>query len=170
MINMIGILKYAETELPELLRDRDGWNTKLVDYTKPIVWRIWRDFPIGNKNFRLYGHKIFPCVDPFIHKHPWASAIKVVKVGGLYEMGIGYGETEPPMACTIQVPDNFYYEMVHPLGWHYVKVIGGPSLSWMLTAPPWEGAKKTCNVEQQPLSNVQREQLFEELSLAMWPN
>ena len=167
-MNMINLLKYAETELPELLLDKDGWNSKLVDYTEPVVWRIWRDFPIGNKNFRLYGHMIWPSTKPFFHKHPWESAIKVLKVGGYYEMGIGYGETEPPIACTIQVPGNFYYEMVHPLGWHYVKVTGGPSLSIMLTGPPDLSAKKTCSVEQKPLSPTQRDQMFQQLGYHIW--
>jgi hypothetical protein len=58
---------------------------------------------------------------------------------GEYEMAVGFGagiET-PPVAALMIARGDFRYEMTHPDGWHYVRPMGGPTLSLMVTGKPW---------------------------------
>jgi hypothetical protein len=139
---MLDVLHRVESLLPALVTDRVGWSSKLIDYTPPVVWRLYRDLAVDGVTYRVYLHRIFACEEAFYHPHPWPSAIRVLPMpNAVYEMGVGYGTgAPPPLAATLRVRDGFEYEMVDRGGWHYVKVVGAPSVSVMVTGPVWDGA------------------------------
>ena len=132
---MIEKLKQIEDKLLlELLSKEENWKTLLIDYHPPLVERLWTQ--IGN--YRIYLHFIHECEqkDALFHPHPWPSAIHVIH--GAYEMGIGFGETEPEKMCTIFVPNGgMYYDMTHIDGWHYVRPVKSVCSTVMLTGEPW---------------------------------
>jgi hypothetical protein len=158
---MLKLLALAEKELPALLEQPALWNTLYVDYHPPLVERAWT--PWGEH--RLYLHRIHPCQvgESLFHPHPWPQAAKVLS--GEYEMAVGYGtdhDNPPPYAATLLIKAGTAYEMVDPDGWHYVRPIGTPSLSIMITGKPWKttSATKTEKPELKPLSEKLKTQLL----------
>jgi hypothetical protein len=156
--SMLGYLHEAERALPQLLEDESAWHSVYVDYDFPIVERLW--YPWGN--FRISLHKIHPCEtsDALFHPHPWPSAIKILD--GNYEMGVGYGngENKPPVAAKIIMGVGSEYEMSDPDGWHYVRPIGGPSISLMITGLPWGRPSPKSEKQLNPLHEVQKKELL----------
>ena len=159
---LLDVLQRVERHLPELLRDDARWTSLDVAYEPPRVERLWCPFEDGA--FRIYLHRIHPCERALFHPHPWPSAIKILS--GVYEMGIGYSpsEDDPPEVATVLLTAGSSYEMIHPDGWHYVRPLGSPSLSLMVTGVPWEthaGTKRPApGVVLQPLSAVARTELL----------
>lgn len=151
---MLDVLHRVEDDLPDLLREGvDAWQSLDINYEPPRVQRLWRSYScegVGpariatGESVRIYLHRIFPCAQALYHPHPWPSAIRIIT--GRYEMGLGFSETyqlpnimraDREVARVILGPGN-QYEMVNPAGWHYVKALGEPSLSVMVTLRPWE--------------------------------
>jgi hypothetical protein len=135
---VLEVLEDVERDLPQLLGEGHaaGWQSVFVDYHPPYVERLWRPWIHG---FRISLHRIYPCatIESLFHPHPWPQAVRVLD--GNYEMGVGYGKGDipPPIAQKIIVRGGFSYEMTDPDGWHYVRPIGTPSLSLMVTGMPW---------------------------------
>jgi hypothetical protein len=160
----LTILQEAKARLPELLRDSDGWHSLDVDYEPPRVQRLWRPIDETHPGHRLYLHWIAPCEKALYHPHPWPSAIEIVF--GTYEMGVGYGTSaeDPQEAATVILAAGSSYEMVEPNGWHYVRPLRVPSLSLMVTGPPWAnrhpGLKSPQGKQLQPLSEEAKRNLL----------
>lgn len=135
---MLATLAAAEAELPALLEDAAAWNSLHIDYHPPVVERMWRPW----RDVRVSLHRIHPCApgEALLHPHPWPSAILVVS--GTYEMGVTYGAgtLAPPLASKVVLAPGSRYEMIDPDGWHYVRPLGAPSLSLMVTGKPWSRA------------------------------
>jgi hypothetical protein len=133
---MLDVLEAAERELPALLRDEGGWNSVYIDYHPPTVERLWRKWGA----YRIYLHRIHPCPrgEALFHPHPWPSAMRILS--GEYEMAVGYGKGEqaPPIAALMIAAGDFRYEMTDPDAWHYVRPIGAPAMTLMVTGPPWD--------------------------------
>lgn len=133
---MLEVLARVEGELPQLLLDEAGWQSVDVDYHPPRVERLWRRWG----DHRVYLHRIHPCgrEDALFHPHPWPSAMRVLE--GEYEMAVGFGAgtTLPPVAALMVTRGDFRYEMTHPDAWHYVRPLGAPTLSVMVTGRPWD--------------------------------
>jgi hypothetical protein len=83
-------------------------------------------------------------------------------LAGEYEMAVGYGRGDrtPPVAALLIAAGDFRYEMTQPDAWHYVRPIGGPTLSVMVTGKPWERWSPRSEKPLEPLSAEQREQLL----------
>lgn len=132
---MLEVLARVELELPALLLAEAGWSGLFIDYHPPTVERLWR--PWGD--YRVSLHRILPCAREaaLFHPHPWPSAMRIIE--GEYEMAVGYGpgDEPPPIAARMIVRGEFRYEMTHPDAWHYVRPIGGPTWSLMVTGKPW---------------------------------
>lgn len=132
---MLKLLHEAENFLPEWLSDESSWQTVLVNYHPPVVERVWRQW---GEN-RVYLHRIFPCKreEALFHPHPWPSAMMILS--GTYEMAFGFGSglVLPPVATMINLSAGDTYEMVHPDSWHYVRPLGSPAMSLMVTGKPW---------------------------------
>ena len=83
-------------------------------------------------------------------------------------MAVGFSPNErhdpPPHAAVLRVKDgSFEYEMDHLDGWHYVRTIGEPSVSVMVSGPPWEragGAPRTATKDFRSLTEEEKEFLF----------
>lgn len=141
---MLQVLSQVEEALPELLLDARAWRSVLVDYHPPMVERLWQSW----RDYRIYLHRIHPCGrgEALFHPHPWPSAMRVLE--GEYEMAVGFGPglVEPPVAALVVVSGGVRYEMTHPDSWHYVRPIGRPTLSVMVTGKPWgrEAHKSTA--------------------------
>lgn len=135
--SMIERLHGVRDALPDLLKRPEEWRTLDIDHCIPRVERIFRK--CGDLWIAL--HCIHPCNrdDALLHPHPWPSAMWIAG-GGAYEMGVGYGagRAMPPIAATIVLKPGSEYEMVDPDGWHYVRPIGSPSFSLMVTGEKWQ--------------------------------
>lgn len=132
---MLDVLYAAERALPALLQQPDIWQSKFVNDEHPYVERLWCSWG----EYRISLHRIHPCerAQAYMHWHPWPSAMRIVD--GQYEMGVGFGtgSEDPPIAATVVLSAGDVYEMSHPDGWHYVRPLGGPSLSVMVTGKPF---------------------------------
>ena len=131
---MLQVLARTEEALPQVLSDRTLWTSLDVDYEPPRVERMW----CQRGKYRVFIHRIHPCDKALFHPHPWPSAVKILS--GTYEMSIGHGTgaSDPPEAATVLLTSGSSYEMIDPNGWHSVRPIGGPSLSLMVTAYPYD--------------------------------
>lgn len=146
---MLEVLERVRDEvLPALLEGSTPWNTLAVRYEPPFVNRCWLQWG----EYRISLHKIYPCEEALFHPHPWPSAVEIFS--GRYEMGIGsfpaaYGRLpawfgwKPEIAATAMLESGTQYEMLNPRGWHYVKPLGVPSMSLMVTGQPWKTASST---------------------------
>ncbi len=157
---MLDVLAAIERELPQLLADEGAWQSLDVDYEPPRVERLYRDID----GYRVYLHRIHPC-EPgaaLFHPHPWPSAVKIA--AGSYEMAVGYGagEVAPLIAATLVLPAGATYEMVEADGWHWVRPLGGPALSLMVTGKPWERWSPKPPRELRPLSDEAKRDLLAE--------
>jgi len=129
---MLQVLDEALKALPALLSDPETpWVGLAVRYEKPYVDRLWVQWG----EYRLNLHRIFPCDVPLYHPHPWPSAVEIFD--GRYEMGLGADHPETALISTVVLGPGSRYEMANPRGWHYVKPLGGPSMSVMVTGKPW---------------------------------
>lgn len=150
---MLNKILNIEKQLPQLLENKDNWQSVYVDYHKPFVKRLWKQ----EGDLRIYLHQIFPCEkeESLLHPHPWPSAMKVIS--GFYEMGVGYSDTnkEPIIASTLILPENSYYEMVDINSWHYVRPLENPSFSLMITGVPW---KRESPKSSYPLRELQEDE------------
>jgi len=141
VIDLLAKVRYEV--LPALLKGTTEWNTMAVRYETPHVDRCWVQWG----EYRINLHKIYPCESPLFHPHPWPSAVEVYS--GHYEMAIGhqhwfpFARKTPEAAATVVLAAGSKYEMLNPKGWHYVKPLGDPSMSVMITGKPWESAHRT---------------------------
>lgn len=156
---MLNVLYEVEAELPQLLVDEAGWNSLYIDYHPPIVERLWRPW----REYRISLHRIYPCEpeEALFHPHPWPSAMRVL--AGEYEMAVGYGpgETAPPVAALMIATGDFRYEMTEPDAWHYVRPVGEPTYSVMVTGIPWTRSSPTPGKPLRALTTEERSALFD---------
>jgi hypothetical protein len=146
---MLDILHEVESELPALLRDESAWKSVFIDYHPPIVERLWSPW----RDCRAYPHRIHPCApgEALFHPHPWPSVMRILS--GEYEMAVGYGkgESPPPIAALMIAAGDFRYEMTDPDAWHYVRPLGEPTMSLMVTGKPWARPAPTASKLLRPL-------------------
>ena len=152
---MLDKLKEIEEYLPWMLRNDgkgcpgpqgDTWNSLLVDYDHPHVWRLWRQW---TPEIRVLLHKIFPCGPgaALPHPHPWPAAMRIfTPEGSSYETGVGWAHPEsadpPPMPAKFVLNGGSTYEMTDFRAWHYVRPIGGPIYSVMVIGAPHDIPKQ----------------------------
>ena len=157
---MLDVLAEAEEALPQLLQDERVWQSLYVDYHPPFVERLWTRW----RAYRIFLHRIHPCEreQALFHPHPWPSAMRVLE--GEYEMAVGFGAgmDTPPIAALMVTRGDFRYEMTHPDSWHYVRPLGRPTLSVMVTGKLWSRPSPKSSKALQPL---QVEQVAELLGL-----
>ena len=137
MFSMLPMFQKMEQEILDLMKDETAWRSLYVDYHPPIVERIWRQWG----EYRVYLHRIHPCIpgEALFHRHAWPQAVRVIS--GTYEMGVGvlpFQTSSTPLLVISLMGPGSYYEMNHPSGGHYVQPIGQPSRSVLLTGPPRE--------------------------------
>lgn len=168
-MTMLRILaNIRDNILPDFLRDGESWNSLDINYEKPFVHRLWRQYG----DHRILLHEIQPCSqeEAFFHPHRSPSAVHVyVQSGVSYEMGVGYGPgPKPPLASTMIVtgPASFTYEMLDPFAWHYVRPIEDSTLSLMIMAKPWSASLPTGKIPPMgPLSTQVKSALLERFQL-----
>jgi hypothetical protein len=136
MINIEFLQQFEMNQMQDILAKGD-FKSALIDYETPHVHRMWTQL---NDTQRLFLHKIFPCDQPYMHPHPWASVIHVIDghdKSGFYEMAVGYGDPLKPQPegeiMRLLFEGGGYYEMLQPNGWHSVKPLHGPVYSVMIT-------------------------------------
>jgi hypothetical protein len=156
---MLMKLHEVEEELPEMLRDISSWNSLLVDYDLPVVERLWKQWG----DFRIYLHRIHPCEPSksLFHTHTWPAGVRILE--GTYEMGVGYGvgDSIPPVAARMIMGGHSEYEMIDPDGWHYVRPIGGPTVSLMITGKPWDRNSPKSSYPLRALSEDKKEEIVQ---------
>lgn len=155
---MISTLEWIEKEkLPEWLRstaeNSDSWNSLLVDYEKPHVWRLWREvITPENERVRVNLHVIWPCQleEALLHPHPWPSAMHLLRGAYVQQMVICptshslEEEKVPPSredldnSTHIQSEGSMYH-MTDRDGWHRIAPFPDqPVFSVMVTGRPWQ--------------------------------
>jgi len=156
---MLDVLSRVEQALPALLRNESRWQSLYVDYHPPTVERLWMAWG----EYRVNLHRIYPCEreQALFHPHPWPSAMHIL--AGEYEMAVGHGTglELPPIAALIIARQDFRYEMTHPDSWHYVRPLGQPTLSVMVTGLPWVREAPKVGKPLRPLSAEQKAELFQ---------
>lgn len=166
---MINKLKESESNLIEILTKPHIWNTLDVDYFPPRVERLWTQI---DTEHRLFIHIIHPTTEPCLfHKHRWPAAFKMIK--GQYEMGIAYSEKEISSDDAYNLPEiskfilteGSYYEMINTHTLHYVKPLGEPSISLMITGPLYPEATIRKEVLNKELNQLSDERKLEILSI-----
>jgi hypothetical protein len=134
---MLKVLAGYVRNLGKELGNYSQWKGLHISYEKPFVDRVYTDHSNG---IRLSLHTIHPCErgEPFLHPHPWPSAIFIVE--GAYEMEIGYSPdlVFPEIVSTQILTAGSCYEMVNPNTWHSVRPIGSHSKSIMVNGPKWD--------------------------------
>lgn len=158
---MLKLLEEYESLLPELLQNETNWNSLLVDYETPNVYRLWRQM---DQHHRLMLHKIMPCDKPYTHNHPWPSAVHILE--GAYEMQVGIDyvtqyHCDPMLAATMILAPGTKYEMLDPNSWHYVKPLNEPSYSVMVIGKPWPQNKMHKVQKPNPLSSMDKTELIQ---------
>ena len=160
---MIELLKQIESEIPQLLGSLDKWGSLDVNYFPPRVERLWMQY---DDVHRLFIHVIHPTTEPCLfHKHRWPAAFKMID--GEYEMGISYSESEISSDEAYKIPviskfimsEGSYYEMVNTHTLHYVRPLGKPSVSFMLTGelyPESSFRKEVLDRKLEPLSDERK--------------
>jgi len=128
----------ALADLPTLLASPAGWHGLAIDYHPPRVdraWRAWRDC-------RLAIHRIYPCApgEALFHPHPWPSIVHLVTGRYAMNLGRGPGLAPPPIAAHVIASAGTTYAMLDPDAWHDVRPLDAPTLSIMLSGPPWQRA------------------------------
>lgn len=154
---MLKLLEEFEVLLPGLLKDETNWNSLLIDYETPNVYRLWRQM---DDEHRLMLHRIMPCDNAYLHQHPWPSAIHVLD--GSYEMRVGTFDKVSGiiMASTIVLAPGSKYEMLDHAGMHSVKPIGMPSHSIMVIGKPWQTIHKPTKQSPNSLDPVVKQELL----------
>src|ERR1700730_14606687 len=81
---------------------------------------------------------------------------------GEYEMAIGFGRgmDDPPVAALMVSRGDFRYEMTHPDSWHYVRPLGAPTLSVMITGKLWDRESHKSSKQLYPLRAEQVTELL----------
>ena len=157
---MLNVLYEVESQLPALLRAPGDWNSVDINYHPPFVDRLWRQW----KQYRIYLHRIYPCEpeQALFHPHPWPSAMHILQ--GTYEMAIGYGKGDevPPVAARIVTSSPFRYEMIDPDAWHYVRPIGVPAWTVMVTGLPWDREAPRSEKKHDLLSGHKIDEMFDQ--------
>lgn len=158
-ISMLEVLSQIEVDLPNLLQFED-WPSLDITYHPPIVERLWRPW----REYRIYLHRIHPCSmeEALYHPHPWPSAMRILK--GEYEMIVGYGSGDipPRIAARLILRAGSRYEMAEPDGWHAVRPVDQPSLSLMVTGPPWKRLISKSNEPRLELSEAAKAEILDQ--------
>ncbi len=133
---MLRVLQEAKIDLPKLLENSQAWNSLLIDYSLPVIERLWLPYGEG----RIYLHRSHPCKEgqSLFHPHNWPAAMSVESAS--YEMIIGFGQGElpPPPMGKIVLAAGSEYDMTHPDAWHSIRPLGkSPTYSLMVTGRPW---------------------------------
>jgi hypothetical protein len=144
---MLEILKDAEHALTHYLEPDHEWNSLLVNYHKPHVWRLWTQM---TSEYRILLHKIHLCKEgeALLHPHPWPAAMKIFVPAGTegYETGVGWDHPEaadaPAMPAKFMLQTQSTYEMTDYHAWHYVRPVGGPIYSLMVIGAPYDVVKQ----------------------------
>lgn len=173
---MLDLLHKAIDELPVFLRSYEGWESVDVTYHDPRVERIWRQW--GENRISL--HRIYPCDvgKALFHPHPWPSAIRIVS--GRYEMGISShffpsddseklteqmdGPSWTSLHAKVIMVAGSEYEMTEREGWHYIRPLGEPSDSIMVSGPIYEPKVEMPHLpisKQGPLPRARFNELFD---------
>ena len=154
-----------------LLNNPDIWESKDVDYTTPRVERVW--MPINDK--RLSLHVIHPCEEgeAYLHPHVWETAMYVLPIGGKYEHGISILKSkcfptaeekingEPDLLCRQEFRGDVYYEMLNEHTTHYVRPIGLPVFTIMLSGKPiWKDNACTLPKKLVSLSDERKKEIL----------
>jgi hypothetical protein len=81
---------------------------------------------------------------------------------GEYEMAVGYGpgEDAPPVAALMIARGDFRYAMTEPDAWHYVRPVGAPTMSLMVTGQPWERPSPRPGKTLRALTPEEKEPIF----------
>jgi hypothetical protein len=155
---MLSILERVLNELPDLMAQKESWQSLNVNYETPNVQRIWRQ----HGDIRINLHRIMPSKEkPFFHPHPWPCSVAILK--GAYKMGLGYGNKKPKIISTCVLSQGSKYEMVSKHAWHYIDPINEPVYSIMISGIPWKNPllKNNSNLALDRLNSDVFNELFD---------
>lgn len=133
---MLDKLEESLLLLPDLLKQRDKWDSLIVNRRKPYTYRVFTQLPNG---LRCCLHKFDACntEEAFNHPHPWPGAFLVLD--GAYQMKVGLSKdrtSKPEDVMTTVMKKFSSYEIINPLTWHSVIPLG-TTYTIMVNGAPW---------------------------------
>lgn len=170
---MIEMLKAALKELPNLLENRNNWDSLIVNRRKPYTYRVFMSLPDCVSplfNARICLHKFDVCHDheAFSHPHPWPGAFIILSGG--YQMKVGYSstrESQPQDVLTTILSKHSIYEITNPLTWHSVIPLT-ETYTVMINGPTWDKEYAHTEVRTtkgKDLDKMPEEELLEHLNI-----
>lgn len=135
---MLDKLEALMPDIENLLDDKNGWNSLVINRRRPITYRIFRQHPVFDK-YRICLHKFDPCHqhEALLHPHPWPGAFIILK--GRYLMELGRSDDrflKPNHVSTLEMVTGSAYEITDPLTWHSVIPLE-TTFTIMLNSEPW---------------------------------
>jgi len=134
------------SSLPALLKDRNKWDSLIVNRRKPHTYRVFTTLENGN---RICLHKFNPCDmhEAFSHPHGWPAAFVVLQGG--YKMEIGLYQSresnEKTKAADFIMGKWSAYQFSDPLTWHTVVPLE-VTYTIMVNGRPFSPEIAHCNV------------------------
>lgn len=152
-------------ELRELWADESAWQSLSIDYHPPRVERLFTGIPSAIPSqrpaLRVMLHRLHPCDTgrALWHSHPWPSAVQLLS--GRYEHATGFLDNQGRLhrSATTILHAGDSYEITDPLAWHYVRPLGEPAYSVMITGAPWAKHTAPKPAPQRPLTAEETEDL-----------
>lgn len=124
--------------LPEWLKNKDDWQSLIINRRKPETYRVFR-YLAGGIRVCLHRFSRFYDGEAFMHPHPWQGAFYIVK--GSYRMRLGYTtdlqEPEPTIISTLELTAGSSYAIDDPRTWHSVEPVTEYVYTLMVNGPPW---------------------------------
>jgi hypothetical protein len=136
--DMLNKLQESLEILPSILKDKNAWDSLLINRRKPFTYRVFTTLPNG---LRLSLHKFDPCHthEAFAHPHPWPGAFIILQ--GQYKMMVGYSrdreDSNYKQVLNLVLNKHSSYEIIDPLTWHAVVPLE-TTYTVMVNAAPWD--------------------------------
>ena len=156
---MLDVLAQLEQALPAMLMDESIWQSLYVDYHPPIVerlWTRWREYRASCTESILASASRL-CSTLILGPPLCASSTGNTRWQSVLVQGC---LSRPSPLSWFR--GDFRYEMTHPDSWHYVRPLGAPTLSLMVTGKPWD---RESHKSGKPLQPLRTEQVAELLRL-----
>lgn len=136
---MLDQLNAVIADLPKLLKERDQWQSLIVNRRKPHTYRVFRQ--IGELRVCIHRFEVCDEQEAFLHPHPWPGAFCILR--GSYLMTLGQSidrVSEPTISSKIVMVPGSKYEITSPLTWHSVTPIGDECWTIMVNGKPWDSS------------------------------
>lgn len=174
-LDMTKVMERAEELVPQLLADRNRWQSLMIDYQPPHLMRIFTQCEGVRINLHYFmAAKDLPETrltsgydENLYHPHGWASAMRILE--GSYEQWMGFAagpgiENVPKKTLHLVHKPGDSYAMNDPYLWHQViPRENQPVSTLMVTFMPegWNQVLPKSNKELRALTGQEMDFMFD---------